>query len=227
MKHLAPSSIPASLVSTVLSAVCLTLSIGHPVQARTLTYTFEGVVDADEADRGWQTFEGTFTFPDTLVDGIPDVSTADYKSTDPLSGLTLGFDGTPPQAFNGGLDLLVSDNLGGADTLGILAFSADQLSMVDLSLSDFTQTLFNSDALPLPPGGLTQADFGWLTLNFHHVWTGTLQGHLTGLQCTQGCAIEPPTSAVPEPAALTLAWVGVSCLIGRRRAAQWHARLNK
>ena len=85
------------------------------------------------------------------------------------------------------------------------------------TLFDFTQTVFNSDALTLPLDGLSLASFRWSKF-VHESNLGTVQGHPTSLSCVSGCSIE--TSPVPEPQtwALMLARVGVLGSISRRRS---------
>jgi len=104
---------------------------------------------------------------------------------------------------------------------GEKAGNADGTATLSLSLTDFSGALFASDALPLPPGGLTLADFGWSTLQYESA-AGFLQGRLDSLACNQGCnGFVPPPSPVSEPGTVPLLLAGLGAcgfLLRRSRA---------
>ncbi len=197
----------ASLASLVLGAA---VTLSGPAFAD-VVYSYTGVVDADEADRGWATFTGQLTFDSAAVDQIADASTADYKMAGWPYGMRILFDDGTAFSFNDFFDILVSNNLGGADQFGAQAHNTGDADSVGFTLYDYTQAVFNSDALPQPAGGLALAMFGWSELKYESSG-GMLNGHLTGLSCVAGCDGSPvPTAAVPEPStfALVLAALGV------------------
>jgi len=189
-----------------------------PAQAAPVTYDFAGVVDWDDAERGWSAFEGTFSFDSAAVDGVPDPSTAAYAHAGAPWGLSVVFDGSVTVALSDSFNVLVSNDLGGSDQFGALAQDAAQTQALTLTLWDFSQTLFTSDALPLPAGGLQLADFGWSAFSYESA-SGVLQGALTSLSCTLGCGgvVEPPP-AIPEPGSAWLLAMGLGALrLSRRR----------
>lgn len=192
-----------------------------PALAAPVTYHFAGVVDWDDAERGWSIFEGTFSFDSVALDTIPDPSTAAYAHAGAPWGLNVVFDGSVGVALSDSLHVLVSDDLGGSDQFGVLAQDAAQSQALTLTLWDFSQTLFAGDSLPLPAGGLQLADFGWSAFVYESS-AGMLQGTLTALSCTLGCGgvVEPP-AAIPEPGSAWLLAMGLGALrLTRRRQAR-------
>ena len=183
-----------------------------PTFASTVTYNYTGVVDYDEADRGWSAFTGQFTFDRTSIDLIADPSTADYKMISWPNGMNVVFDGATSFSFNNFFDILVSNNLGGADQFGALAQDASSPDSLSLTLYDYTQAVFASDALPLPGGGLTLGMFDWSEFKYESGGS-LLNGHLTGLSCAAGCdAGTAPGHQVPEPATLALVLASLGLL---------------
>jgi hypothetical protein len=207
------SLLPLRVAALALACVAV------PAVAAPVTYTFEGVVDWDDAERGWAAFEGTFSFDSQAVDTIADPSTAAYAHIGAPWGMSVSFDGSVTAALSDGFHVLVSNDLGGSDQFGALAQDAAQSQALTLTLWDFTQSLFASDALPLPAGGLQLADFGWSGFSYESA-AGTLQGTLTQLSCTQGCeGVVVPPPAIPEPGSAWLLAVGLGAMrLARRRA---------
>lgn len=197
--------------------------------AAPVTYTFTGTVDHDEADRGWSGFAGQFTFDRDAVDSIADPSTAAYAHAGAPWGLTVTFDGVETVTIDELFHVLVGNDLnwgfGPEDQLGLLAQDAAG-RVLSMALWDFSGTLFSSDALPLPDGGLTLAQFSWSDFRYEG-GAGTLYGRLDSLACLSGCGgavvPPPPPPAIPEPGTWVLALAGLATmgtLQRRRRAAR-------
>lgn len=185
--------------ATVLFAACAT------AQAAPVTYHYGGLVDSDDADRGWISFTGSFTFDSSSPDAIADVSTAAYATSGAPFGMSVLFDDGTSDSLSDSVNMLVSNNLGGWDWLGALAQNAVGTKSLGLSFIDFSAALFASDALPLPPGGLTLADFGSAQFTYES-GGGMLQGHLDSFACVDGCSTVP---SVPEPETWLLMFVGL------------------
>jgi len=224
-KHLHTSTTPHSASSAwralAAASLCAAAALCGPAFAGTVVYNYTGVVDYDEADRGWTAFTGQFTFDDTAADQIADPSTAAYKMSGSPFGMNVVFDNSLAFSFNNVFDILVSNNLGGADQFGAQAHNAGSPDSLGLTLYDYTQAVFASDALPLPGGGLTFAMFGWSEFKYESSG-GMLNGRLTGLSCIAGCdAGTVPTNPVPEPGSFALVLAGLGLLGGmqRRRSA--------
>jgi hypothetical protein len=187
-----------------------------------VSYVYAGVVDDDEGGRGWTRFTGQIAFDRWAVDVIADPNTADYKISDSPSGhwpsgMNVTFDNGDSVSFNHYFDILVTNNVGGTDQWGAQAHDAGSSDSLGVTLFDFSQSVFASDALPLPPGGLTLASFSWTAFKYESA-AGLLAGHLTGLTCVAGCDGLP---AVPEPQAWALWLTGLGTLATwahRRRA---------
>jgi hypothetical protein len=190
------------------------------VLATPVTYNFSGVVDSDDADRGYGAFSGAFTFDGAAPDGIADPNTAAYAHSGAPWGVAVSFDGSVTVQFGQVFTMLVSNDLGGADRLGALAQGAQQQTL-SIELFDFTQALFSNDALPLPVGGLSMADFGWSTFTWEDGMS-TLQGHLTHLTCASGCDGSgnddgPSPGTVPEPTVAVLSAIALLAAAACRR----------
>jgi len=193
---------------------------GVAAQASDLSYSFTGVVLDDEAERGWTNFSGSFTFSDSVLDGIPDTSTAAYAHAGAPYGMTVTFDGTDTVTINQVFNILISNNLGGMDELGALAQNNAHTRALGLTLTDFNQSIFASDALPLPAGGLKLSDFGWSSF-YYEAPAGRLQGQLTSFACSTGCNVAPPLP-VPEPGTWVLLLAGLVGISARVRRYTQH-----
>lgn len=198
---------------------CLLLANSPAAHAVPVTYAFEGTVDWDEAERGWTSFAGSFTFDSLAVDGIADPSTAAYAHAGMPWGMSVTFAGSDTVAISEIFHVLVTDNLGG-DQFGVLAQSADASKALGLTLYDFTDTAFASDALPLPDGGLTFGTFQWTTFTFES-GSGLLQGRVDAFGCVAGCsAVVAPPAPVPEPGTWALMFAGLGLTLSCRRLSR-------
>lgn len=231
----------APLTLALIAAALLSLITPAPVLATpVVTYGYTGVVDSDDASRGFSAFAGKFSFDATAVDQIPDPQTGDYKMAFWPLGMNATFDGGAASISIGDMmDVLVTNDLGGQDTLGTLARTSDLLTSLSLTLFDFNAVVFNSDALP--GGNLKFIDFGWGSFAWEGV-DGLLQGHLTGLTCLDGCEAAPgggggggggcqpgpapcPVNNLPEPTAPALCLAGLlAVLVSRRTRLQRQPR---
>lgn len=202
--------------------------VSQPAMAAPIVYQFAGTVDSDDAQRGWSAFSGSFTFSSTAVDGIADASTAAYAHAGSPWGLSLSFDGGPALVVSDLFDVLVTDNLGGADQFGAWARTADMATSLSLTLFDFSQTALVGDALPLPAGGLAWSAFSWGSLSYESA-DGLLQGVLTGMNCTSGCdgggsGADPGPISVPEPATGPLTALAIMAALATSRRTQRRPR---
>lgn len=78
----------------------------------------------------------------------------------PPYGMSVVFNDGSADALSGSFNVLVSNNLGGWDWFGVLAQNASATQSLGFTLIDFSAGVFAGDALPLPLGGLTLANFG-------------------------------------------------------------------
>lgn len=192
-------------------------------QASLVEYSFTGSVSADDADRGYTAFSGTFRFDSAAADAIADTSTGAYAHAGMPWGMSFSLSGGPSLAISTAFHVLVSNDLAGGDQFGLLA--QDGTDGISLALHDITGALFSSDALPLPAGGLTLAGFAWTELRWEGA-DGVLQGRLDTLACTAGC--DGQASPVPEPGTLALAAGGISLLrLTRRRGGSGMPRTEQ
>ena len=105
-----------------------------------VSYTYSGVVDNDDAGRGWTHFSGQIAFDRTALDQIADPSSADYKISQSPSGnwpngFNVVFNTGESASFNNYFDILVSNNLGGMDQWGALAYDAGSTDSLGLLLA--------------------------------------------------------------------------------------------
>ncbi len=203
----------AYLVYLALLALLVLLGPTPARAGAAVTYSYSGVVDDDDAQRGWVSFTGLFTFDSTAVDPIADPSTADYQMFGAPFGMSVVFNDGFSHAFNTRLDVLVSNNLGGADQWGVLAGAGLGGGTLGFTVSDFTQAVFGGDSLPLPLGGLLFSQFGFSSFSYE-TSAGLLNGNLTDFHCLAGC---DAGTAVPEPATGALALLGLALTVARQR----------
>lgn len=212
-------------LSTLAGSVLLALAAtALPAQAALVIYQFSGTVQDDEADRGLGAFTGSFSFDDGTADAIADAQTGAYAHAGSPHGMTLDFSGGPSFTVDAAFHVLTTNDLLGQDQWGLLAL--DATDVLSLTLTDITGTTLTSDALPLPPGGLTLAAFATSLL----VWEGSagaLQATLDSLACVAGCSGTDgggggddggggdggdPRGTVPEPGSLALATAALLAL---------------
>ena len=194
-----------------LLAACAAITLCTSAFAAPVTYSYSGQVDSDDAERGWLSFSGSFTFSSTASDVIADPSTAAYAMASAPYGMSVVFNDGSTEVLSDSFNVLVSNDLGGWDWFGTLAQNAAATTSLGFTLLDFSATVFASDALPLPTGGLTLANFGYGQFVYESN-VGYLQGHLDSLACTAGCTTlpdVPPVPAVPEPETGALMLVGL------------------
>lgn len=206
-------------IKTGLATVLLALTCAA-ASADMVSYAFTGSVGHDEADRGYQSFAGSFGFDSGAINQIidPSGSTGSYTGAGPAWAMSLSFDGGPLLDFGSqGVHVNVMNDLGGYDWLGLLGTGS--AGTVSAGLYDFTMALFGNAGLPLRDGGYTLADFGWSDFSWES-GAGTLQGMFTSLTCTAGCSVTTPgggSNTVPEPGSLMLAVSGLWLLLRQRR----------
>lgn len=191
------------------------------VGAAPIAYSFAGHVEADEADRGWDRFSGEFRFDTDVPDAIADTGTGAYAHAGPPWGMRLRFYSGDSEVHSVTLEalfnVLISNDLAAEDQFGLLAQDADPAHHVSMTLWDFAASVFGSDALPQPVGGLGLAQFSWSQLQYGSA-DGFLSGRLDALACTQGCGVSTqPTPALPEPGTWALVLGGLAGLTTLRR----------
>ena len=186
-----------------LAALCAATLFSATASAAVLSYSFAGTVD-DPLASGYTIFTGSFNFESTTPDSILNPSTAAYAHPGQNWGVGLVFDGTDAVNVFGSLNILITNNVGGTDQFGVLAQQGS--STVSITLVDFTQAAFSSDALPVAP--LTLANFAFNTLSWEGP-NGTLDGTLTSLTLN--------AAPIPEPGTLPMLALGLA-------ATAWAAR---
>lgn len=215
--HLARNALRVLSAATVLAVACWPAAS----RAAPVTYSFSGVVTDDDGARGYQGFAGYFTLDSAATDSIGDASTASYAHSGSPWGISLAFDGGVAFGYDSQFNILVSNNLGGADQFGVLG--QDGSDSIGLTLSDLTASIFTSDALP--SAALTVADFDWGVL----AWEAggqRLQGQITSLLCNSGCVGQPDPgpgtggggeasggNVIPLPGTLPLAAGGLLAML--------------
>ena len=156
-------------------------------------------------------FSGTYTFDSTAIDlAGGDTATGVYESSGGPFALTLDLGGL--SFAYAAVSISVTD---GYSTFGFgsdqyLAGFAGGPTVLSLRFTDFLDTLFAGDGLPQTPPPLAGL---FSELFFTDIVAGNqvdLNGQITSLTCTAGCA------AVPEPAAVMLAGTALAAFGARR-----------
>lgn len=210
------------MTQTIRSGVlALALGLaGTAAQAAPITFAYAGEILFGFADPVYgfspdpvagTPFSGTYTFDSTAADanGAPDVGS--------YSGLALTFTlAGQIFAYGSGVTVSLTD---GFSSFGFghdqyLVGAADIDTVLSIRLTDFSDALFNGDALPLTPfplaGLFTELFFqdamqsGQLDLN----------GRITSFTCIAGCD-DPPV--IPEPTTILLLSSGLAAAALRRR----------
>jgi hypothetical protein len=220
--------------------LCIIMALAAPLalagaraQAATVTFSFSGTVASIDDPSGLigtispgETFTGSFSYETGVADLNPDLSRGDYlytPSTTPpfatplgitftIGGRTFGPNYSPP----GGMLVSVFDDT--PSDLGIAdAIAASHLTSVDgnplagvrtlFGLIDPTRAAFPGAALP---DSLDPADFaaGLLELNIFDPTSGMTRTLFSGTIDGLG------TAAVPEPASLAMAGLGITGVAG-------------
>ena len=221
-----------------LAALCAA-ALCSSAFAGTSTYSFNGVVDANNTGQAYSNFSGVFSFDAAKPDQNPG---DDHEGAYPMNGGPWGMQVT----FNDGtvfdVDAAVRYSLSvhvplpspGEGTLdtGRFIVKGNVTGQSDRFLSlDFTKA-FTSDALPAPDGGFVLSTFDEALFTYNGLPSPAPSpgqdpvpafgafGHLTELRCIGGCpGGDVPLPAVPEPAscALLLAGLGAIGWVARRR----------
>jgi hypothetical protein len=118
--------LPRRLRRVLACAALAAATLPGTGMAHIVSYTYAGVVDNDDAGRGWATFSGQISFESSTPDQIADPGTADYKVSNAPNGnwpngFNVTFNTGQSVSFNHYLDILVSNNLGGMDQWGAQA----------------------------------------------------------------------------------------------------------
>lgn len=180
-----------NFLSTFASAAfAAVLGVGAPAtQASPVTYSFAGSGDW-ASDARPASFVGSFSYDSAASDGIGNGVTAAYAHPGGGNwGLTLSIDGGTAFTLNGSFNVLVSNNLGGMDRIGLLASDGGSQS-VDLDLQDFAQSLLGNVGLDVLNAGVDAAAFDWLSFLYED-GTDSLQGVISALNCVSGCSGTP------------------------------------
>src|SRR5690349_1543768 len=157
-------------------------------------------------------FSGTYTFNGVAADGIPaDPATGSYLSsgapyqlTFSVAGRSFTYDGVAIGVTNG----YSSIGFGSDEYLFGFTQGGAPTPLISARITDPTGTMFGNDHLPLTPVPLPPP--GYTFFMFSDIVDGNqveLEGMLTSLTCTEGCA-----TAVPQPVTVTLLAAGLGVL---------------
>jgi hypothetical protein len=206
--------------SIIVTVACL--SCASVAQAASITFAFTGEVTSvgvldnydfvTPPDVG-ATFSGTYTFESNDTDSIADPATGSYGG----SALTLELGGQP-FAFP-------AVNIGVTEGYSTFGFNQDQYlvgfadadTTLSIRLTDFTDSMFATDALPVLPMLLTGL---WTEFFFQDTnaigGVVDLNGIITSLNCVSGCDPLPP-APIPEPGTIALVGGGLATFLARAR----------
>jgi hypothetical protein len=137
-----------------LLVAAIALGLAGSALAAPVSYGFTGNVTHDDADRGYASFAGSFSFDSAATNQIndPSASMASYTGSGPMWSLSLSLDGGALLEFSSqGLHVNVMNDNGGYDWLGLLGQGSD--GTISAGFYDFTTLLFDDASLPLRDGG--------------------------------------------------------------------------
>jgi hypothetical protein len=137
-----------------LIVAAIALGLAGSALAAPVSYGFTGNVTHDDADRGYASFAGSFSFDSaaTNQNHDPSASMASYTGSGPMWSLSLSLDGGALLEFSSqGLHVNVMNDNGGYDWLGLLGQGSD--GTISAGFYDFTTLLFDDASLPLRDGG--------------------------------------------------------------------------
>jgi hypothetical protein len=211
-------------LSCVVAGLILCAAV-PAADASQITFSFAGSVSQDPlldpadpfagAIAAGTLFSGSYTFESTTIDGDASLNGGSYTSAGGTLSLSVG--GNPFVATDF-LNIGVGNDFGGSDFYTLFAQNTTGADPFDLSLTlqDLDGTIFGSAGLPSVPPTLSR--FEVATLFFNGLVSGNqvqIDGQLTSLTCTNGCA-----ATVPEPATLALLGAGsflvAACRVRRR-----------
>jgi hypothetical protein len=183
------------------------------------TFAYEGIVDETDGDNSrienqtrvflGQTIRIEFTFDAMVPDGTPDITHGLWQPILNVATTLGGYlytNGPTPniEVFDVflGIDAFIfNDNIVNGPKIGDLVVHS-----VNLDMSDFSRTAFDSDALPVTPPNPDDFDDVNFTITLRSDPIGQF-GHVTANTLT----------VVPEPASLSLLTLGSLALIRQRR----------
>ena len=152
-------------------------------------------------------FSGFYTFDSSALDAVPaDAATGSYASTGAPFGLTLELGGLSFSYDSVSIGVTDGYSSFGPGDQYLAGFAAGP-TVLSIRLTDFSEMLFATDSLPVTPPDLT----GLFTEFFFSETVSGVQvdvnGVVTTLVCTSGCAVP-----APEPSAVWLLATGLAAL---------------
>ena len=195
-----------------LLPILMSFALAGAVDAAPYSVVFSGVVDNDPYGTGWTTFNGVFTYDTDWLDQDPAAGIGSYLGSGPAYGISVAFDGGAASwnLYGESFMLALLDDYGGADEYMAHGSDGALLSMT-LTLTDFSQSAFAGDALPLTVPEL--AGFDWVRFSLLDI-EDEIGGQITHLSCLSGCAAAAgaPIQAIPAigPFGLLLLGLGIA-----------------